>query len=627
MALGLLQNIHLRSGEGIGVARSRIAPLPLLTVDRPASGRAGPDAPWTGAGPREHAGAHGRRRAVPPYRRDLDGAGARRRRGPVGRGPPRAREWNVRELVNHVVGEDAWTVPLMRGATIAEVGDSLDGDLLGERPARDRRAPGRRGGGRGGRAAAGGGDGAPVLRRRGARRSTSGSSPPTTSSTPGTWRPRPGQDRTLDAELVDEVATLVRRPRGALPRRPGGRRRAWTPRRRRADRAARRGRAGRRVDTAAALSAFSAAFGSGDVDAIMALMTEDCVFEATGPAPDGVRRAGAADVRTVWVELFGEHAGRRVHRGGVVRRRRPGRAALAVRVDERGRHAGARPRGGRAAVPGRPGRRRSSPTSRADRAGRPSPAAAAPSRLRPGRPRRPAGRRRARPRAAPSGHPRPHTSAATRGGGRQRVGDRECGPRPARRWQNGSAPCPLAGMIPDVHAARPAAPPARVQPADERPAGRRHQGRDGRAQARGHRPDRRGRRPGRRGSGSAPSVGHTTTPLVGEAPDEVVVAVAETRASVTQLAVLDAVHAGPERLLHRLGGRGRARRPAAPGACASSTAVRSSSSGELRREQHVGPGGVHAAARHHLDHVHAAVHALPDRRPDAGRRPLTPPPR
>jgi ketosteroid isomerase-like protein len=65
------------------------------------------------------------------------------------------------------------------------------------------------------------------------------------------------------------------------------------------------------VDTAAALSAFSSAFGSGDVDAIMALMTEDCVFEATGPAPDGVRRAGAADVRTVWVELFGGTPGAR----------------------------------------------------------------------------------------------------------------------------------------------------------------------------------------------------------------------------------------------------------------------------------------------------------------------------
>jgi uncharacterized protein (TIGR03086 family) len=43
-------------------------------------------------------------------------------------------DWNVRELVNHVVGEDRWTPPLMEGRTIAEVGDSLDGDLLGHDP-------------------------------------------------------------------------------------------------------------------------------------------------------------------------------------------------------------------------------------------------------------------------------------------------------------------------------------------------------------------------------------------------------------------------------------------------------------------------------------------------------------
>jgi uncharacterized protein (TIGR03086 family) len=49
-------------------------------------------------------------------------------------GPTPCTDWNVRELVNHVVGEDAWTVPLMGGATIAEVGDSLEGDLLGGDP-------------------------------------------------------------------------------------------------------------------------------------------------------------------------------------------------------------------------------------------------------------------------------------------------------------------------------------------------------------------------------------------------------------------------------------------------------------------------------------------------------------
>ena len=43
-------------------------------------------------------------------------------------------DWDVRQLVNHVVGEDRWTKPLVDGRTIADVGDSLDGDLLGERP-------------------------------------------------------------------------------------------------------------------------------------------------------------------------------------------------------------------------------------------------------------------------------------------------------------------------------------------------------------------------------------------------------------------------------------------------------------------------------------------------------------
>jgi uncharacterized protein (TIGR03086 family) len=49
-------------------------------------------------------------------------------------GPTPCSEWTVRDLVNHVAGEDAWTVPLVRGSTIEEVGDSLDGDLLGDHP-------------------------------------------------------------------------------------------------------------------------------------------------------------------------------------------------------------------------------------------------------------------------------------------------------------------------------------------------------------------------------------------------------------------------------------------------------------------------------------------------------------
>jgi uncharacterized protein (TIGR03086 family) len=43
-------------------------------------------------------------------------------------------EWDVRTLVNHVVGEDRWLPPLLAGLTVAEVGDTLAGDLLGDDP-------------------------------------------------------------------------------------------------------------------------------------------------------------------------------------------------------------------------------------------------------------------------------------------------------------------------------------------------------------------------------------------------------------------------------------------------------------------------------------------------------------
>ena len=36
----------------------------------------------------------------------------------------------------------------------------------------------------------------------------------------------------------------------------------------------------------------------------MALMTDDCVFESTGPTPDGGRFAGQDAVRAVWEDLF-----------------------------------------------------------------------------------------------------------------------------------------------------------------------------------------------------------------------------------------------------------------------------------------------------------------------------------
>ena len=48
--------------------------------------------------------------------------------------PTPCSEWDVRALVNHVVGENRWIVPLLAGSTVADVGTALDGDLLGDDP-------------------------------------------------------------------------------------------------------------------------------------------------------------------------------------------------------------------------------------------------------------------------------------------------------------------------------------------------------------------------------------------------------------------------------------------------------------------------------------------------------------
>ena len=55
--------------------------------------------------------------------------------------------------------------------------------------------------------------------------------------------------------------------------------------------------------TFAAVERFNDAFNRHDVDAVMAAMTDDCVFESTSP-PHGERYEGQAAVRAAWEAFF-----------------------------------------------------------------------------------------------------------------------------------------------------------------------------------------------------------------------------------------------------------------------------------------------------------------------------------
>jgi uncharacterized protein (TIGR03086 family) len=218
--------------------------------------------------------------------------------------PTPCREWSVRELVNHVAGEDRWTVPLMEGRTIEDVGDALDGDLLGDEPVRAALEAAM--------AATGVvaerlSDGGTVHLSYGEEQATEYVHQLAADHLVHAWdlAVATGQDHRLDPHLAADVSAWfaereeLYRGAGAVGPRGvshgGGQ----------ADLLAAFGRDADWGVNHAGLARFSAAFGRGDVDAIMALMTDDCVFEATGPPPDGARHEGASAVRDVWEQLFG----------------------------------------------------------------------------------------------------------------------------------------------------------------------------------------------------------------------------------------------------------------------------------------------------------------------------------
>ena len=59
-------------------------------------------------------------------------------------------------------------------------------------------------------------------------------------------------------------------------------------------------------DVQTVIDAFNRAWNDHDLDAAIALTSPDCVFESTGPAPDGERAVGADELRRIWGPIFAD---------------------------------------------------------------------------------------------------------------------------------------------------------------------------------------------------------------------------------------------------------------------------------------------------------------------------------
>lgn len=56
------------------------------------------------------------------------------------------------------------------------------------------------------------------------------------------------------------------------------------------------------------VGAFGTAWAGHDLDAAISFLSADCVFDATGPAPDGGRHVGPDKIRQAWKPVFDDPA-------------------------------------------------------------------------------------------------------------------------------------------------------------------------------------------------------------------------------------------------------------------------------------------------------------------------------
>lgn len=52
------------------------------------------------------------------------------------------------------------------------------------------------------------------------------------------------------------------------------------------------------------VQAFGTAWANHDLEAALSFLSQDCVFDATGPAPDGAQHVGPTEIREAWKAIF-----------------------------------------------------------------------------------------------------------------------------------------------------------------------------------------------------------------------------------------------------------------------------------------------------------------------------------
>lgn len=64
------------------------------------------------------------------------------------------------------------------------------------------------------------------------------------------------------------------------------------------------------MDPLEVVGRFGAAWADHDLDAALAMVTDDCVFDTTAPAPDGTKHVGREAIALAWKPIFADLSSR-----------------------------------------------------------------------------------------------------------------------------------------------------------------------------------------------------------------------------------------------------------------------------------------------------------------------------